>query len=1075
MSAKNSFATVAEQIINYNKNVLELYSQMNSIFTSNDGSVQLEFTNSNNVLTTYDIPSWGSLQNDIQRMNNNINSLFGINENGALIQTTDNIWKKIILVDLNKEPNQINSLEVISNFEKRPNHFFDGLLNPSLYINLDLSDKIEDDVRQILSRRYIVEFERNSDGSLTNIGQSALDSFNTTFRSRVDIELEAFLEWHRTTPGVVNSTDPKYDEEYFDLEPNNLLFSGLFSVLETEEDVINKKLWYVLNTIEYENLNTNEIFTLKAGNQLLINRAQTSTIYEILEVNTAANNPRIRVERIQGQEAIPVGQGTLKYYSETVSNKNLKITIGYNERNVLFLKPVNTENYLLAKNWSAGVGYFTNDLTLNSNDNDNGKTMDRFYVEKVMDYGEAVKDLVKTKTPLSYGRIPNTPTLIPDNFKVVQINKHLTDNPDKKKIVTRYKEMKKIKSEVSQLDESIINKRKESRLATFKSTNQAKTFDNELKKLVDKKQTAINLLKSTTDEIITLANNPNTNRKISPKYRLRGFWDIPEARLVRGSRPQEIVQFKVEYRYVSLDGSENSPETFNLKSSDGTDNGRAIFSNWIPYKTESRKRVYDSVEDIYIWEVQNVADVDTPNINQVDIAIQKNERVEIRVKALSEIGYPESPLESDWSETFSYDFPDDLAAILDDDDFILSEATREESIVQMKSELGNIDEHLSDQITVGNTDYYHDAEKIFVQLPDAEGREGSVLNYLRYLTDEIKSLKEQLDRTRGVLQIYVVRGDEEFLVNNDQELQFNVECEDYLDSYSEDTSLSGRVYRNSIYSVKDFYVRLVNVSKSSALGLVSSRTYNSNNLTYNSNSPQSFWVNDRDELLFNTSTGNTKSQLNYQYLWNVNFDNSNTDNITTKLSKNIGNSFISSSSNSITDVLSSTEYNVGYNESTILEFNGNNNSLLDNRKWIDDTQTVKSATKLLTTVHPSIQNIEDLVENNSDKVKSFKSGQELIIPLNIYFKMNSLDKNSGSGKDYDYIDLNNASTTVRHIKKVKFFLENEAENKPFIFRVKFTINRNRVVVQKLGQSNKLTQVSSFKFRPSTSSIYREDI
>jgi hypothetical protein len=1072
---KNSFATVNEQIINYNKNVLELVSKLNSIFTSNDGSVEFNLTDSNNVLTTYDIPSWGSIQNDIQRMNNNLNTLFGINENGALIQTANNVWKKIVLVDLNKEPNQINNLEVINNFEKRPNHFFDGLLNPSLFINIDLSDKVEDDVRQVLSRRYIIEFERNEDGSLTNIGQNALDSFNTTFRSRVDISLEEFLEWYRTTPGIINPNNPKYDEEYFDLEPSNLSFDGIFSVLETEEDNINKKLWYVLNTLEYENIITNDIKTLKVGDKLLINRAQTSTIYEIIEINTAANNPRIRVERIQGQEAIPVGEGTLKYYSNVTSNKNLRITIGYNERNVLFLKPVNTENYLLAKRWSAGVGYYTNDLTLSSTDSDNGKTMDRFYVEKVMDYGEAVKDLVKTKTPLSIGQIPNVPVLISDNFKVVQINKHLTDNPDKKQIVTKYKEMKKIKSEVTQLDESINNKRKESRLATFKSNNQAKTFNNDLKKLVDKKQTAINLLKSTTDEIITLANNPNANRKITPKYRLRGFWEMPEARLVRGSRPQEVIQFKIEYRYVSLDGNENSPETFNLKNNDGTDRGRAIFSNWTSYKTDIRKRVYNPEEDIYEWEIQDVADVDTPNINQIDVPIQKNERVEIRVKSISEVGYPDTPLESEWSEIFTYDFPDDLSAILDDDEFILNEATREESIVQLKSELGNVDEHLSDQIEIGNTTYYHDASKIFVSLQDAEGREGSVLNYLRYLTDEIKSLKEQLDRTRGVLQVYVVRGDEEFLVNNDQELQFNVECEDYLDQYSEDSSLTGRIYRNSIYSVKDFYVRIINVSKSSALGLVSNRTYDNNNLTYNSNSPQTFWVNDRDELLFNTSTGNTKTQLNYQYLWNVNFDNSNSDNITTKLARNIENDFIAENSNSITDVLSSTEYNVGYNETSILEFVGNNNSLLDNRKWVDESQTVKSASKLLTTVHPSIQNIEDLVENNSDKIKSFKSGQELIIPLNIYFKMNALDKNAGSGKDYDYIDLNNASTTTRHIKKVKFFLENEAENKPFIFRVKFTINRNKVVVQKLGQTNKLTQVSKFKYRPFQPTIFRDDI
>lgn len=1116
-SSKNSFATVAEQVVNYNNNILNLISQLNSIFVSNDSSIEVDITDNNRVLTTYDIPSWGYLTNEIKRLNNNINSLFSINETGAIIQTADNIYKKIILVDLNTEPNRVGELNSITQFESKRNHFFDGLLNPNLTVSIDLNSKVEDDVRQVLVRRYILEFERNSLGELTENGQVALNSFNDNFRGRSDINIEDYVEWHNTTPGVLNAANPYFDQDTFDLEPNQLIYDGQFSVLEIEEDQINRKLWYHLNTLEFLMLTEKNTLTtntsvkptnvprlsatvnvddqtgstlppeiiptesnvtreLAIGDNLVINREKTSTIYRVIEVSKASSNPRVRLERLQGTEAIPVGEGTLKIYSPTVNNKEVKITIGYGERNVIFIRPVNSENYLTAKKWSQGTAFFTNDLTLNSNDNDNGKTMDEYYVEKVEDYGMAIKDLVQTKTAIGLGETPNKPVLLSDNFKVVQINTHLTDSKDQQEIADKYKKMKELKTELKQLDNSVTTKKTEMRLSTFKSKNKERTFNNELKTLINKKESTSRLLKTVTDEIITLSNSPNTNRKIKPKYRVRGFWDMPDPQLVRGSRPQEVVQFKIEYRYLSSDGNESQVQTFKLKKQSGQLSQNAAFSNWNLLLTDSRKRTYDVDKDIWVWEIEDVSDADTPNITQLDIPIQKGERVEIRVKSLSEVGWPELPLESDWSDILSIQFPEDLSSIVGEDEFILQEASREDTIVQLKSELNNIDDHLSDGVTIGDTDYFHSSDSILSMIPDDNGNQQSLLTYLRYLTDKVKSLEEQINRARGILQVFVYRGDEEFSVPNDTELQFNVECEDYLDKYDVDESITGRVYRNNIYTIKDFYVKIVNASTSSPLGLLSNRTYTSDQTIYSRSSPQSFWVNDRDELLYNTSSGITNTQLNYQYLWTVNFDSgdSNRTNnvISNKLSENIGNDFTVDNSNSITSVLSSSEYNIGYNESTILEFVGNNNSLLDIKKWTDVNPSVKSSSKLLTSVHPSVQNLEDLVENNTDKVKSFKTNQELIIPINIYFKMNALDPNDGSGKDSDYIDLNNKSATTRHIKKVKFLLENEAENKPFIFRVKFTINRNKVVVQKLGKNNKLTSVSQFKYTPFNQSIIR---
>jgi hypothetical protein len=370
----------------------------------------------------------------------------------------------------------------------------------------------------------------------------------------------------------------------------------------------------------------------------------------------------------------------------------------------------------------------------------------------------------------------------------------------------------------------------------------------------------------------------------------------------------------------------------------------------------------------------------------------------------------------------------------------------------MSNELSarGLDSHLQDQITVNGVSYHHDSNKI---LSGFKGDGGSSLNlyeYLKILEDRVRSLEDKINRAKGELQIVILRNNQEFNISNGSETVFNIECEDYLESYSASGVPTGRVYQNNIYVIKDFVIKVKNIATGSPLGLLSNRNYLQNSSVYNQTVPQTFWINDKDELLTSDITGLTKTQINNQFLWQVNYD-SVSDASVTKLTENIGNAFSTDLSNSITSVLSSNEFNIGYNETTILNLLSNNKSLLESSKWIDKTVSVASTTKLLTTIHPVVQDLEKITELNSEKVKSVNPGEnsDVIIPLNIYFKMNSLDTNQ-TGLNYQYINLNNSQKTSKHIKKVKFFLENESENRPFTFSIKFNINRNKVIMKKVA-------------------------
>jgi hypothetical protein len=1044
MAIQSSFPKVADQVITFNKNIVDILTKINSTTTTTEPSVNVQIYDDNGVLRNFSLPSVSALKAEIDRLNNNINSLYSIDTTGSLIQTSPNTFKKIITVDLNREPAPISSLGSINSFKATNNWFFDSMLNPMLSVELDLAGQIEDNVRKVQVRRYIVSFAKDANGTITNTGQAALNSFNQLFRGNSNVVITDFENWHRTTPGVIEPLNPRIDEQVFDLEPNELLFEGNFSVLRIQEDRLNRKLWYVLDTLEYLNIATNTIQKLSNGSEVIINRNQTSTRYKVIEVSTAETNPRVRFEKVEGLEAIPVGIGVLKIYSSIIYNKTLRVSVGYNERNVVFAKPLNTDNHLLCRTWSPGTGYWSNDLRLSSNSSDNGTTMEQFYTDFVYDYGTVLQDLVAKKTPNKLAGTPISPTLNTDNFKVVQINKHLTDSVDSNSIKQKHNQQQNLKSEVEQINQAILDRNKRAKVEKFKSEAHKKLSLLEIQDLISKKDSKARLANTLTQEIIDISKNPMS--KVDPKFSVRGFWTIPDAIITRGTKPQEIVQFRVQYRYLSKDGKETPIETFKVDNTQKT----ASFSNWNEFKTDARKRTFDKGTGVYTWQIEDISSADTPNINQLDLSIQANEKLEIRIKSISEVGWPESAVESDWSEVLTVTFPDDLNNVLNENDFILKEATKEDLKVKMNAELSakGLDDHLSDTIVVNSKTFHHDAEKILSGFKDANGVALDLYEYLKRQEDRIKGLEEKIKRAKGELEIVVLRNNQEFIITNGSETTFTVECEDYLEPYKATGIPTGRVFANQVYVVKDFVVKVKNKSTDSPLGLLSDKNYTSNTTAYNSNSPQVFWVNDHDELLTTDTSGQTRTQLNNQFLWAVNYS-SITSNSVNKLSENIGNTFKTKGSNSITNILSSNEYNIGYNETSILSFIGNNKSILDNSKWLDTNVTVSSTTKLLTTIHPVIKDLEDIVETNSDKVYTMNTGDSnaTIVPLNIYFKLNALDNNQ-NGLNYKYVDFNNSKETVKHIKKVKFSLENEAESKPFTFTIKFNINRNKVIFKR---------------------------
>jgi len=1061
----SNYHTISEQILNFNNNIVDILSNLNSLVTSSESTITFNITDNSGIIQKFTLPSFGYLNNEIVRLNNNLNQMYSINDAGALIQPSDGTkFKKVVTVDLNREPNDISTLNLISNFVAQKNWIFDGLLNPELFIEVDLSGKVEDNVRKVLSRRYIPEFEKDAAGNFTSLGNSALNSFNTNFKDKNGFTLAEYETWHQTTVGVVNPLSPNYDEQMFDMDPNYLQLDGMFSVQSIKEDLLNKKLFYMINKLTYtKRVITKGVIedttdTLKVGDELIINTPQSSTRYKILEISTTQANPMIRVERVEGLEPIPVGTDTLKIYSPVIYNKIVRISVGYDERNVVFIKPMNMDNYIMSKNWSGGIGYYTNDLK----DLDTNLIMEQYYSSYVNDYGQVLKDLVSKKISPTNGSVPTSPTLDANNFKVVQINKHLTDTTDSNQLKNLSNQQKSLKSEITQIDESIRTKTSQIKNFNFSSDGARKQIQNDLDTIQKTRDSKSKLLTSVTSQILDISKSPVTNE--DPKFAVRGFWEIPQPAIVRGSRPQEVVQFRIQYRYLSKDGKESTIEPFKLKQLSTNAIKTAAFSNWTEIKTDARKRILDKKTGSYYWEVQDVSNADIPNINQLDIPIKPNEKVEIKISSISEVGWPESPLESPFSDSITIEFPNSLNNVINENSFIIKDADKEDIKVSVKSEYTSrgLDDHLNDQTTVNGVTFFHSADKILSGFKDNNGIVQDMFSYLQYLESRVKSLEEIIKKVKGELEVVIYRNNNQFIVKNGSSLNFNIELEDYLEQYTGVGVPTGRVYSNNIYVIKDFLVKVRNKSIDSPLGLLSSRLYNSssNSDVYNYSAPQIFWVDQQNQLIISNSTLSTKTQIDNQFIWSVNYDNIDQTSVV-KLSQNVTNNFTSNNSNSLTDILSSDQFNLGYSENSILTFVGNNLSLFDSSKWIEmSLPTISSTTKLLTTIHPQVQSLSSIQETNLDKVKSILGGEQndINIPINIYFKMNSLDPTQ-TDLGYHYVNLNQSNVSVKHTKKLKFLLENQSENRPFIFTISFVMNRSKTIIKKSIESTPTSLIS----------------
>lgn len=538
------------------------------------------------------------------------------------------------------------------------------------------------------------------------------------------------------------------------IEKEKVKYFGKFTV--TNVSTVGNNVTLTLGNVKYSGLNfLGDAIDLKI-NDILVTKSGMSK-FKIEEINLFTKE--LKLIRIAGSENITNGIDSLLFNEVINTNTNIVgVPIRPNKKLVVFLS---TENLNLVGYPSVGIKL--NSSTYKVNYESNVYTLDEFFSTYVTNFSEYLYSLIKeTSIPYSLGVEPEKVVLENVNFKVVQINRHLTNSKSTAELNALNAEKQKIKNSLEYNQVQTNQIQNELDTSKFKSSEEKVARVTKISELKESK----NVLEQ---NLLTVARKLDNNaieaglKNIKPKYRVIGSWPIQPPIYSSLTKPQNIIKYEIQYRYLSknIDTVENT-------SMKMISNGKEIsvtYSSWNPFDSRILKKIENDQNKLE-WETPVLDSVDDININQVNIAINEGESVEIKIRAISEAGYPLSPKHSEWSDILRVDFPSDLT-----ESNIATIVNKNESDLKI-SEFNNIlktsgmFEHISKQVQEAEKLFLHKAEDITSGFFTAEQKNIPLNTFLSTLKNEIDLLKN-LDSIKNItIELLDFNNEKYTIINN---------------------------------------------------------------------------------------------------------------------------------------------------------------------------------------------------------------------------------------------------------------------------------------------------------------------
>jgi hypothetical protein len=671
----NSFTETVDILVKQVNIALENVIAINESLTTQQDTVNMSIDTVNPITgdastVTFSLPSYNNTLNKVNALAQTMDTFV---KGEGVVLLNDGTYRKVSTIPVAISPTQISGVAAPTLFTTRDNWFFESMMFPQLVVSFDLKGKIDDRSDRVVVKRVIVDNPADEDT------QWFLDNIVGVDRSYYD------------TITFLQAQGKEYfeDDETLELPLSTEPYTGYFVILD--KNTIAGKEWYYLDTVNYGVTSDAPVVKnhqLAIGDTLRFN----DSIWKIDDIQI--NEKRIHIIPTVGMDHPSISQ-TFEIYNAPFATKELDIPVGFDECDIIFLKGVNDDFNIIADDWSNGITFFTNNLIISGG----STTLEDYYNANVADFGRQMEGQAKEKfVPAFFGITPDAPVFTASNFAVKQINTQINSSLDTDAIKNTQTQIESTKTIINSLKTTISQQK--AQLVELTDPGQRADLNakitaniNDLSKRTIEYQSLVRSLATVAYE--------NSAVTTTPKYRARGFFPIPNP---KGIPPQAIIQFEYAYRYLKLDNTGITLDTFSMTDPSTGQVTRGVFTDWTIVPTSVLTKVFDATTQTYSWVNENIADGETVNINQIDIPIVKGEKVQLKIRSISEAGWPNNPVKSDWSNTVIIEFPSNLQGS-DQVTNILADSEAEQQTIALDNTLSaaGVPQHLDDSIPNPNS------------------------------------------------------------------------------------------------------------------------------------------------------------------------------------------------------------------------------------------------------------------------------------------------------------------------------------------------------------------------------------
>ena len=469
-SVKTNVVDYLTQIESLTNTNLQILKTINDSFFTKKNHLFAEIDD-----TTYVIPSFISLENKINMLQENFENLVKAPENNEAYFNFDGNTRSIEVRKYSHVPDSLN-LNTVSTFEVESNDIFKDFLTPVPYINFDLpslpNDIVEVNVKKIIAKSdelkmlfrnklaYTVETVDKDGNPIveTHYYQSANEEYGNMYKLLLNyIEDKDYVE---------------YDSVYkIPLRKN--IGTGTYIIESVVDDIIDDDLNELITLkIRDNNKLTYKLFDdtiekpLKVGDEL-INYDGTGKVV-ITEIRTNTNTIVVRV--VNGEYLNFLGtdnydtnsdsdihdMSKLRFYATIDFDLDKYIKVPLEEDQYVYVAPINSRMNVQS---SWGNGIVINTYSLKNGDKD----FDKYYEENVKNIGDVLYEMSNMITSPISSLSQNTfnkltslkPVIDKKALSVMLVNRHLNNSDTVKNIRTAYNQKKIAESNLSEVQSQI--------------------------------------------------------------------------------------------------------------------------------------------------------------------------------------------------------------------------------------------------------------------------------------------------------------------------------------------------------------------------------------------------------------------------------------------------------------------------------------------------------------------------------------------------------------------------------------------------------------------------------------------